>query len=276
MKNKFILSLGFATLVGLSGCATVADFTGANSGSLNASAEDTFLKMRDQAKKDNALDTTSNTYKRVVAVMNRLQPYADQLNKTGYKFNWQLAVVKSEELNAFVLPGGKVVVYTGIVEKLKLTDDEIAAVMGHEMTHALEEHTKNKMGADVLTNTAISLGKQYAGAKIGQLGDYGDTAINFGKQFGVGLPFSRSLENRADYGGLILMARAGYNPQNAVSVWKKMTAQMGAGGPAFLSTHPSNSQRIDEMQKNMPEAMAIYNQARAAMPVATPAKSKKK
>jgi len=143
------------------------------------------------------------------------------VNQTGQKFSWQLAVLKSDQVNAYVAPGGKVVFYTGIVNKLNLTDAEIAAVMGHEMV--------------------------------------GAAAAQLGAQVGVGLPYSRSLESRADQGGLLLMARAGYNPQAAITLWEKMNKLDGAGGSSFLSTHPSNSQRIEAMRKNLPAAQAIYN-----------------
>lgn len=178
--------------------------------------------------------------------MQRMIPYANQMNQTGQPFQWQLAVIKSDTVNAYVAPGGKVVFYTGIVNKLNLSDAEIAAVMGHEMTHALEEHAKSKIGAEALTGLALNIGKAYAGDSIGQAGS---AALDLGSQVGVGLPYSRNLESRADYGGLMLMAKAGYNPQAAITLWEKMNRMDGAGGPSFLSTHPSNNQRIQDMRK---------------------------
>ncbi|WP_151710714.1 M48 family metallopeptidase [Acinetobacter brisouii] len=259
MNNKLILSLGLVTIVSFSGCTTIADMSGADSATLNANAATTFSKMRTEAQQKGQLDTSSNTYRRINAVLLRMQPYANQANQTGQAFQWQLAVLKSDEINAYVAPGGKVVFYTGIVNKLNLTDAEIAAVMGHEMTHALEEHSKNKLGAQVLTSLAVNVGKSYVGDAAGGLGA---TALDLGSQVGVGLPYSRSLESRADYGGLMLMAKAGYNPQAAITLWEKMNKLEGAGGPAFMSTHPSNSQRIDAMRKNLPAAMAVYNSRR--------------
>ncbi|MCG2574495.1 M48 family metallopeptidase [Acinetobacter sp. ME22] len=259
MNNKLILSLGLVTIVSFSGCTTIADMSGADSATLNANAATTFSKMRTEAQQKGQLDTSSNTYRRINAVLLRMQPYANQANQTGQAFQWQLAVLKSDEINAYVAPGGKVVFYTGIVNKLNLTDAEIAAVMGHEMTHALEEHSKNKLGAQALTSLAVNVGKSYVGDAAGGLGA---TALDLGSQVGVGLPYSRSLESRADYGGLMLMAKAGYNPQAAITLWEKMNKLEGAGGPAFMSTHPSNSQRIDAMRKNLPAAMAVYNSRR--------------
>ena len=257
MNNKPILTICAASMMTFSGCTTVADMAGADSATLNAVAVQGFNKTVQEASANKTLDTSSATYKRINAVFMRLKPYADQINQTGQKFNWQLAVLKSDQVNAYVAPGGKVVFYTGIVNKLNLTDAEIAAVMGHEMVHALEEHSKQKIGAQALTSLALNIGLSAAGNNVGQLGT---AAAQLGSEIGVGLPYSRSLESRADQNGLLLMARAGYNPQAAITLWEKMNKLDGAGGSAFLSTHPSNSQRIEAMRKNLPAAQAIYNQ----------------
>ncbi|ENX48104.1 MULTISPECIES: M48 family metallopeptidase [Acinetobacter] len=260
MNKKIVFSFLTATMMTLGGCATFADMAGADSATLNATAAQGFSKMTTEARQKGQLDTSSATYRRINTVMQRLVPYANQMNQTGQPFQWQLAVLKSDTVNAYVAPGGKVVFYTGIVNKLNLTDAEIAAVMGHEMTHALEEHSKSKIGAEALTGLALNIGKAYAGDSIGQLGS---AALDLGSQVGVGLPYSRNLESRADFGGLMLMAKAGYNPQAAISLWEKMNKLDGAGaGPSFLSTHPSNTQRIDDMRKNLPAAMAVYNNRR--------------
>ena len=259
MNKKLMLSLCAAGAITVSGCTTVADMAGADTATLNATASKSYNEMVQDARNKNQLDTSSTTYKRINTVFQRLIPYANQMNQTGQPFQWQLAVLKSDQVNAFVAPGGKVVFYTGIVNKLNLTNDEIAAIMGHEMTHALEEHAKSKIGAQALTNLAIGIGTSYAGANIG---DLGNAAINLGSQIGIGLPYSRNLESRADYGGLMLMAKAGYNPNAAISLWEKMNRLDGAGGASFLSTHPSNTQRISDMRKNLPAAMAVYNKRR--------------
>ncbi|ANF82055.1 type I deoxyribonuclease HsdR [Acinetobacter sp. NCu2D-2] len=254
MKNKLMLSMGAAAALTLSGCTTIADIAGADSATLNAAAAQGFNKTVQEASSNKTLDTSSSTYKRINTVFNQLRPYADQINQTGTKFNWQLAVLKSDQINAYVAPGGKVVFYTGIVNKLNLTDAEIAAVMGHEMVHALEEHSKQKVGAQALTDLAIGIGLSAAGA-----GQGATAAAQLGSQIGIGLPYSRNLESRADQGGLMLMARAGYNPQAAITLWEKMNKVSGSGA-SFLSTHPSNAQRIEAMRKNLPAAQALYNQ----------------
>lgn len=218
MNNKLILTICAASMMTFSGCTTVADMAGADSATLNAVAVQGFNKTVQEASANKTLDTSSATYKRINAVFMRLKPYADQINQTGQKFNWQLAVLKSDQVNAYVAPGGKVVFYTGIVNKLNLTDAEIAAVMGHEMVHALEEHSKQKIGAQALTSLALNIGLSAAGNNVGQLGT---AAAQLGSEIGVGLPYSRSLESRADQNGLLLMARAGYNPQAAITLWEK-------------------------------------------------------
>ncbi len=252
MNNKILLALCMGTAVSFSGCTTIASMAGADTASLNVVATDGFNKTVQEARSKGTLDTSSATYKRVYAVFNRLRPYADQLNQTGIKFDWQLAVLKADTVNAYVAPGGKVVVYTGIVNKLSLSDAEIAAIMGHEMIHALEEHAKSKIGAQALTDLALGIGLSAAG-----VGQAGSAAAQLGSQIGVGLPYSRNLESRADQGGLMLMAKAGYDPQAAITLWQKMNKLEGSSG-SFLSTHPSNSQRIQAMQKNLPAAQAVY------------------
>ena len=256
MNKNILMSFCAAGAVALSGCTTVAEMAGADTATLNASAAQSYTKMVADAKSKNQLDMSSSTYKRVNSVFLRLKPYADQMNQTGQAFQWQLAVMKSNELNAFVAPGGKVVVYTGIVNRLDLTDAEIAAIMGHEMVHALEEHSKQKIGAQALTDLALNIGLSAAGDSVGQ---FGTAAAQLGSQIGIGLPYSRSLESRADQGGLLLMAKAGYNPQAAITLWEKMAKQGGAQGSALLSTHPTDSQRINAMKKNLAAAQAVYN-----------------
>lgn len=257
MRNKSVIAVLVASLMTLSGCTTIADMAGADTQSLNMMAAQGFNKTVTEAQSNHTLDTSSNTYRRVNSVFIRMKPFADQVNQTGAPFDWKLAVLKSNTLNAYVAPGGKVVFYTAIVEKLNLTDAEIAAIMGHEMTHALEEHSKNKIGAQALTNIAVGIGKTYA-ASAGA-GDLGNAALDLGGLVGVGLPYSRSLESRADVGGLMLMARAGYDPKAAISLWEKMDKYDGAQGSSFLSTHPANSKRIDDMRKNLPAAQQLYS-----------------
>jgi len=153
-------------------------------------------------------------------------------------------------------PGGKIIFYSGIIEKLNLTDDEIAAIMGHEMAHALREHGRE--------GVSQAYGVQMAGKVAEALGasKTGLDAANIGVNFFMLLPNSRKNENEADLIGLELMARAGYNPHAAITLWQKMQkASGGKAPPEFASTHPSDKNRIANLQKNMTKVIPLYNQA---------------
>jgi hypothetical protein len=149
----------------------------------------------------------------------------------------------------------KIAFYTGILERLKLTDAEIAMVMGHEMAHALREHARERIAKSQGTGALLSLGAQLFG-----LGQIGDLAANVGTQL-LTLKFSRDDEVEADLVGLELGARAGYNPEAAISLWQKMEKASGSGGPGFLSTHPSGPERIHRLQENVPRVRGLYQQA---------------
>ena len=184
------------------------------------------------------------------------------------QFQWEVTVIKDDQTaNAFALPGGKMAVYTGIFPMAK-TEAGLAAVMGHEVVHALARHGAERMSQGQLTNTML----QVAGAAIGlsggnpMLGQATMAALGAGAQVGVLLPFSRKHESEADYVGILLAADAGYDPRESVALWERMGQASGGGGQSeFLSTHPSHDTRIEQLKEWMPEAMAIY-QKRAPMP----------
>lgn len=186
------------------------------------------------------------------------------------QFQWEVTVIKDDKTaNAFALPGGKMAVYTGIFPMAK-TEAGLAAVMGHEVVHALARHGAERMSQGQLTNTVL----QVAGAAIGlsggnpMLGQATMAALGAGAQVGVLLPFSRKHESEADYVGLLLAADAGYDPRESVALWERMGQASGGGGQSeFLSTHPSHDTRIDQLKEWMPEAMAIY-QKRTPVPAA--------
>ncbi len=184
------------------------------------------------------------------------------------QFQWEVTVIKDDKTaNAFALPGGKMAVYTGIFPMAK-TEAGLAAVMGHEVVHALARHGAERMSQGQVANTVL----QVAGAAIGlsggnpMLGQATMAALGAGAQVGVLLPFSRKHESEADYVGILLAADAGYDPREAVALWERMGQATGGGGPSeFLSTHPSHDTRIEQLKEWMPEAMAIY-QKRTQMP----------
>jgi predicted Zn-dependent protease len=186
------------------------------------------------------------------------------------QFQWDVTVIKDDKTaNAFALPGGKMAVYTGIFPVAK-TEAGLAAVMGHEVVHALARHGAERMSQGQLTNAAL----QVAGAAVGTsggnplLGQAAMAALGVGAQVGVLLPFSRKHESEADYVGILLAADAGYDPRESVGLWERMAQMSGGRGQAeFLSTHPSHDTRIDQLKSWMPEAMAIY-QKKPAVPAA--------
>ncbi len=265
--NKIKNALLLTTITTLAGCTTVADMAGYSSSSLNADAAKNYSQVVSSASSQGAVDNKSNTAIRVKNVFNRMKPYADRANTTGVPFDWQITVIRSPELNAWAMPGGKMAFYTGVVEKLKLTDAEIAAIMGHEMTHALSEHSKKDAGQKILTSLALQLG----GAAIQQKTGLNAEAMSLISDYGLDKPFSRNQESQADAGGLRLMAQAGYNPEAAVGVWQKMEAANGRSNTivTLMSTHPNSGQRIAKIQALLPEVMPIYQAAAKAPAKAT-------
>ena len=191
-------------------------------------------------------------------------------------FDWDVNVIKDDKTkNAWALPGGKIAVYTGIFPMAK-TEAGLAAIMGHEVVHALAQHGGERMSQGLaaqglLTVGAVALSTQGLSPQMNQMAMQ---ALGMGTQVGVLLPFSRSHESEADYIGLLLAADAGYDPREAVGIWQRM-AQASQGAPAeFLSTHPAHETRIADLKKWMPEAMKIFNRARKApvgkLPTITP------
>ena len=190
--------------------------------------------------------------------------YAEMANQ----FQWEVTVIKDDKtMNAFALPGGKIAVYTGIFPVAK-TEAGLAAVLGHEVTHALARHGAERMSQGQLTNAALQVLGTAAGTAGGNamLGQAAMAALGAGAQVGVLLPFSRKHESEADYIGILLAADAGYDPRESVHLWERMEQMSGGKGPAeFLSTHPGHETRIEQLKKWMPEAMAIY-QTKQAVP----------
>jgi predicted Zn-dependent protease len=186
------------------------------------------------------------------------------------RFQWEVTVIKDDKTaNAFALPGGKMAVYTGIFPMAR-TEAGLAAVMGHEVVHALARHGAERMSQGQVTNAGLQIVGGAAGAagRGGMLGQAAMAALGVGAQVGVLLPFSRKHESEADYVGILLAAEAGYDPREAIALWERMGQMSGGGGQAeFMSTHPSHETRISQLKKWMPEAMAVY-QAKQPAPEA--------
>ena len=266
MKN-LVLSLVTTILVVfiLQSCSTVP-LTGRSQLNMIPSSEMLSMSFQqyDQFLKENKLSTNQTEVNLVkstgLKIQHAVERYLQENNMSnrlnGYK--WEFNLVESDQVNAWCMPGGKVVVYTGI---LPVTQDEsgLAVVMGHEIAHAVAEHGNERM-SDALI-------QQLGGVALSvALKDEPETtrglflaAYGIGTTVGVMLPFSRTQESEADHLGLIFMAMAGYNPNVAVGFWQRMAKTGGGSTPEFLSTHPSYNTRIEDLKKWMPEAMKYYN-----------------
>jgi len=253
---KFGKTLAFISIIGiLSACA--------DSASINQQAAMGYRQMITEAKAKGQLDSQSQTAQRVHKIFNKMVPYANAENHTGQPFNWQIEVIKSKELNAWAMPGGKMAFYTGLVESLNLTDDEIATVMGHEMAHALKEHGKKKANMGQFTDVLAGVAHVALSTQIGS--DGSAIVVGLTKDWALDKPYSRSAETEADEVGLLLMAKSGYNPQAAPGLWDKMQ-KASKGSQSVLdklsSTHPSDKDRQENLLRLMPEAMALYQKSK--------------
>lgn len=176
-------------------------------------------------------------------------------------FDWQVALIQSDQANAFCLPGGKIAVYTGILPYTQ-NEDGLAAVMGHEMGHAIARHGSQRMLRTSVTQTLLA-GAQFSLTEMDpQQRGLVMAALGVGAQYGVLLPFSREHENEADEMGLMFMARAGYDPREAVRFWERMSSAGDSRQPQFMSTHPAHATRIQHLQSLMPKAEAEFAQSR--------------
>ena len=226
---------------------------------IETAAAQQYTQLVSDARAKGALAPQGNQQlQRLRTIATRLVPQTAQWNDRSRQWRWEVNLLGSKQINAFCMPGGKIAFYTGILDQLQLTDDETAMIMGHEMAHALREHARSRIAKSQGTGTILSLGAQLLG-----LGQLGDVAANIGTQL-LTLRFSREDETDADLVGLELAARGGYNPQASVSLWEKMgKASGGAGGPGFLSTHPSGPDRIQQLQANVPKVQQLYVRARS-------------
>jgi len=262
---KLFISLSLLTL--LLACANTtrsgavgvnrSQFMLASSSEVDRLAAISFNEQNQKAKEKNALITSGPTYDRLKTISNRLISQTGIFRDDTRQWNWQLVLINATTLNATCAPGGKITFYSGLIEQLNLTDDEIAAVMGHEIAHALREHGRERLSQSMAQSAITNIAMMAAGG-------YGSaiSAANQAAQYVLVLPNSRQNESEADAIGLELAARAGYNPQAAISVWQKMIkANQGKGPPEFLSTHPSGETRIEKLTELMPAVEPLYKAA---------------
>jgi predicted Zn-dependent protease len=209
-----------------------------------------------KARSAGKLNSDKQDYDRVQRISQRLIPQTRVFRPDAAGWNWEVNVQTSEDVNAYCMPGGKIMVYTGLIDEVKPTDSELAAVIGHEIAHALREHSRERLSRAyaeqmVLAGVAVATGAQESTMQLASQ----VSAVTFT------LPHSREQEAEADRIGLELMARAGYDPNAAVTLWQKMSKLSSGGPPEFLSTHPSGESRIRDLETNVPRVLPLYQAA---------------
>jgi len=226
-----------------------------------AEVEQASSKQYDQvlaeARKQNALNRDPAQVARVRAISSRLIPQAAAFRPDTGRWDWEVNVLSSDQLNAWCMAGGKMAIYSGLIDKLQLADDEIAAVMGHEIAHALREHSREQISKTMATGLGISV----AGALLG-VGEVGQDLMGAVAKVTFELPNSRLHEVEADRIGVELAARAGYDPRAAVRLWDKMAAKSNGAPPQWLSTHPAHANRQKDLAEYAQRVMPLYEAAR--------------
>jgi predicted Zn-dependent protease len=214
------------------------------------------------ASKNNTLNTDQAQLDRVRSISNKLIAQVASFRADATQWQWEVNIEKSEQINAYCMPGGKIMVLTGLIDQLQATDDELAAVIGHEIAHALREHGRERMSQAYVQQFGLeALGMVLSRTSSAAVGDASMQAASLGSQLFFALPNSREQEREADKIGLELAARAAYRPDAAISLWQKMNKQTTAKPPEFLSTHPANASRIAELQALLPSVMPLYESA---------------
>lgn len=262
-RNVAAICFCLAALV-LSGCETTTQggAVGANrsqlmlvsSAELNQMAAQGYTKLKAEASGKGTLNQDQAMLRRVRTIAGRIEPQTRAFREDAPGWNWEVNVITSNELNAFCMPGGKIMVYSGLITQLHLTDAEIAIILGHEIAHALREHSREQVSQAIASQTAIGVGAALLG-----LGDGAAGLANAGYEALIATRFSRNDESEADRIGLELTARAGYNPNAGVSLWQKMIdANQGGRPPQFLSSHPAEASRVNQIRTLLPTVMPLY------------------
>ncbi len=218
-------------------------------------AQEQYAQMLRQAQQQRALATGGQQLQRLRYIAARMVPFTPACNERARQWRWEVNLLGSDQVNAFCMPGGKIAFYTGILVRLKLDDDEVAMIMGHEIAHALLEHARERLvkagGTELLLR---------GGAALLGLGSLGDAAAAGASQL-LSLKYSRDDESQADALGLIVAAQAGYDPKAGVSLWQKMT-RLGGDKPApWLSTHPAGEKRIRDIEGRLAQLTPVFDKA---------------
>ncbi len=224
-----------------------------------------YAELKQQAAQKGVLAAdTDPQLQRVRAISRRIIAQAARWNPSAANWHWEIHLIRANNVNAFCMPGGKIAFFSGLVDQLKLTDDEIAIVAGHEIAHALREHGRERVAKGNLLQLGANLGSAILG-----LGQAGQMVVGQGAQLAL-LRFSREDETEADTVGLDLVARAGYDPRAGVALWRKMAMLEKSAPPQWLSSHPSGSNRVAQIEKTLPQVMPLYAKAVNAKPGALP------
>ena len=270
MKKLYIALFISISLV-MGGCATTtkdsvsgvkrSQFMLLPSGSVDKMSAQAYTQTLKEAETKKTLNADKAMLERVRGISNRLIAQVGVFRPDATKWNWEVNVEKNDQLNAYCMPGGKIMVYSGMMDKLKATDDELAAVIGHEISHALREHGRERMSQAYVQQFGLQALASLVG---GSAGGAAAQAAGMGSQLFFALPNGREQEREADKMGLELAARAGYNPDAAVTLWQKMSAQSKGAPPEFLSTHPASDSRIAELKALTPKVRPLYEAAKTA------------
>ncbi len=223
---------------------------------LETTATTQFSQLKQQSGAKNALlPATDATTQRLRRIAESMLPFAEKWNPRAKDWKWEVVAIKSGTINAFCMPGGKIAFFTGILDKLQLSDDEVAMVMGHEIAHALREHARARAAKGMLTNIGAIAVSVLIGGNAGQIAQQGAGLL--------ALKFSRDDEKEADLVGMELAARAGFDPRSGIALWEKMSANAKGAPPQWMSTHPSGQTRIELIKAHLPEVMPLYERAKA-------------
>lgn len=223
---------------------------------LEQKAAQSYVKLASDAAGKGALNRDGAMLQRAIAT--HIEPQTAVFRRDAPAWKWDVNVISSKELNAFCMPGGKIMFYSGLIDQLHLSDDEIAVVMGHEIAHALREHSREQVSQALAAQTAIGVGAALLG-----LGQGSADLANAGYGALIATKFSRTDEDEADRIGMELAARAGYNPRAGLTLWQKMSsASSGGHAPEFLSSHPVDSTRRQQIESLLPTVMPLYETAR--------------
>lgn len=228
---------------------------------VNRQADKAYQETINEARAKKTLNRNPEDLARVRGIASRLIPVTSVFRPDAPNWRWESNVITSDELNAWCMPGGKIAVYTGLIYKLNITDDELAAVMGHEIAHALREHGREKAGQATGIGIAAAIGGA-VGAYYGIDANVGQTVLGTVGELAFMRPNSRGMEQEADRMGVELAARAGYDPRAAISLWEKMGRVSGGQPPQWLSTHPSNQSRIADLKAYAERVQPLYVAAR--------------